>query len=358
MSIDQSTLTRLAGKGAYARGVDLYEDGAVLSINAKTNAKGSQISAEVQGTHRYYVRLQITDQILDGHCDCPASENFDFCKHCVAAALSYSDKIAQKGELKNAPDIERIKAYIDQLPEQQLKDSLIQLIAEDNLLINKWALKADSAFGSIDPKQLKKQITKALPYRSYWEYAKVRKYFRDAENALEPILEVMSALDSQTVFSLATYMSERLNRLLEGMDDSGGYRFDLEVQIHEILTTSFKQLPWTAKKKSAFLIKAHQDRMDIGIFPHIPTDFLDSGDTEVSKLFYQEIEKQWNALPNLNPQSAWEDEGIYHDLLSLLLKPNGLPCGITREIELRAKMAIDTRDYLALVKLNLSRNTN
>ncbi len=349
MNINKALLIRLAGEGAYQRGVKVYKNGAVLSISEKTG----HIFAKVKGTEIYQVKLQITDKILDGRCDCLASDNVAFCKHCVATTLAYQDQQTEPSEPKNAGTFDRIQAYINQLPDQEIKHALFQLINNDDVLTKKWQLKAEHASGTIDIKQLKKQITKALPYRSIWEYAKVRNYFSNAETMLEPIFDIFSALDAEEVFSLTQYMSHRLNKLLERLDDSGGYRLSLEYQINNNLATSFKKLSWSADKKSQFLLQAlmNDDRM---VYPVIPEDFLDDSTSEVNELFYQNIQDKWDALPNLHSGASYDEQRPYNFLLYILLHQDKAEKNIPLEIALKTKMAIEVRDFIELAELNLA----
>lgn len=354
MQINKSLLIRLAGEGAYQRGVGVYKSNAVLSIKEKAG----HIFAKVEGSEVYQVKLTITNQVFDGSCDCPASENFDFCKHCVATALAYKDMQADKIELENSDPLDRIQAYINQLSEQDTKTALLQLIGDDELLTNKWQLKADNASGSINIKQLKKQITKALPYRTYWEYDKVRHYFTNAEAALDPIFEILSDLDAEDAFLLAQYISQRLNKLLEKMDDSGGYRFSLEHQINETLTTAFKKLPWSANKKSQFLLAALVNEDEYMLYPEIPEDFLDSSTPEVSALFYKAIQDKWDALPNLHYGADYKEKRPYNNLLYILSNQADIEESIEKKITLKAKVAINVHDFIELAELNLAQEQN
>jgi len=350
MLINKNMLIRLAGEGAYQRGLALYNSGAVLSIKEKAG----YVFANVKGTESYQVKLQITDKVLDGSCDCPASANFDFCKHCVATTLAYQNKQVEQSKLQDSDPLDRVKAYVNQLPEQEAKDALIQLIGDDNLLTTKWQLKADNASGSIDIKQLKKQITKALPYRNLWEYAKVRAYFTHAEALLDPIFDIFTELDAEDVFSLTQYMSQRLNKLLERLDDSGGYRFGLENQINNTLTKTFKQLPWSANKKAQFLLQAQTNEDIEMVYPDIPGDFLDDTTQDVNTLFYQAIQDKWNALPDLPSGASYKEKSPYNNLLYILLHQPGVEQNTAKKIELKAKVAIDVRDFIELAELNLA----
>lgn len=84
LTISNDYLIRLAGKPAFNRGMGYFKGGNVLELKQK----GSMITAEVEGSEIYLVTLKWTSCQLDGACDCPASEGFDFCKHCVAVALT------------------------------------------------------------------------------------------------------------------------------------------------------------------------------------------------------------------------------------------------------------------------------
>ena len=82
----------LAGAGPYARGTSYFEDGRVTNLVAHRG----RITDTVEGTHPYHVELRATPRLLEGSCNCPASEGFEFCKHCVAVALAFQ---ANKREL-------------------------------------------------------------------------------------------------------------------------------------------------------------------------------------------------------------------------------------------------------------------
>ena len=93
LEISNELLIRLAGKPAFNRGMDYFKGGHVLGFRHK----GNRVTADVEGTEIYRVTLKWTARQLDGACDCPASEGFDFCKHCVAVALTLRETQADQG---------------------------------------------------------------------------------------------------------------------------------------------------------------------------------------------------------------------------------------------------------------------
>ena len=116
--ISNDYLIRLAGKPAFNRGLDYFKGGHVLEFKQK----GSQVTAEVEGSEIYLVRLKWTNNQLDGACNCPASEGFDFCKHCVAVALSLRETQAEQDELAQGGAENRIKAYLLKHDKHKLAD--------------------------------------------------------------------------------------------------------------------------------------------------------------------------------------------------------------------------------------------
>ncbi|MCG6938974.1 MAG: SWIM zinc finger family protein, partial [Gammaproteobacteria bacterium] len=108
LPVSNEHLIRLAGKPAFNRGVDYFKSGNVL----KLKQKGNVVTAEVAGTEVYRVKLKWTSSQLDGACNCPASDGFDFCKHCVAVALVLQQTQAEQDQLIKGGAEDRIRAYL------------------------------------------------------------------------------------------------------------------------------------------------------------------------------------------------------------------------------------------------------
>ena len=77
-------LRRLAGETTYARGAAYAKEGRVRLLSIGPTA----VRAEVTGSELYAVVLQGTDDDIWGDCDCPAYDDYGFCKHLVAVALA------------------------------------------------------------------------------------------------------------------------------------------------------------------------------------------------------------------------------------------------------------------------------
>lgn len=82
---DEEGLRQLAGAKSYERGEGYYEQGAVRSL--VTHA--GKLAARVEGTEDYTVVLWLERDVIRFKCSCPMGDMGEFCKHCVATALTF-----------------------------------------------------------------------------------------------------------------------------------------------------------------------------------------------------------------------------------------------------------------------------
>ncbi|MBI5198138.1 MAG: SWIM zinc finger family protein, partial [Nitrospirae bacterium] len=86
--LDRHALSRAAGARSFERGEDYFAGGQVGSL---TEYRGT-ITAKVQGTRPYRVKLWAEDGEVRHSCTCPVGQDGDFCKHCVAVGLAWLDQ--------------------------------------------------------------------------------------------------------------------------------------------------------------------------------------------------------------------------------------------------------------------------
>lgn len=87
---DEKGLRALAGAKSYERGEGYYEQGAVRSLVSHAG----KLAARVEGTEDYTVVLWLESKLLRYSCSCPMGDMGEFCKHCVATALTYVEVIS------------------------------------------------------------------------------------------------------------------------------------------------------------------------------------------------------------------------------------------------------------------------
>ncbi|MEH6578867.1 MAG: hypothetical protein V7731_17535 [Amphritea sp.] len=349
VEISDQQLISLAGKGAFSRGKDYFQQGLVNSWQKK----GDVITADVEGSELYRVTLIHNSRRFEGSCDCPASEGFDFCKHCVAVAMVYRQEFNQQVQLMDGNAEQRIQAYLNKFDKQGLAEQLLAIIVSDNSLKQQWSIKADIALNKIDVKALKKRITAAIPFnRSLYRYAQVRSYFSKVEPIVDLLEGQLPQLDNEKALNLVDYALQRLSRALETIDDSGGFRLEVEEQLQRMHYSLLENLAWDKPKLVEYLLAidtAPYSDMYSGV-PNAYTELL--GD-EGMTLIYEDYQRQWDALPPLPEGAGWEDKSAYRHLQYLLQKKAEDKGDGAAVIALLKKTATDESDFLELCKLCL-----
>lgn len=347
-AITDNLLEKLAGPGAFKRGKAYYEQGHV----AEFKRRGRTITALVEGTETWRVTLRHTAAVFEGSCDCPASENFDFCKHCVATAMAYRDELEQQDQLKKSSGKDRLPAYLLTWEKQALVDLTLELLACDRPRLNALRVQADIAAGSFDDKAIKKQITAAIPYnRHLFRYAQVRNYFQSVESVLETLAPQLKTLSPDKALQLIDYAMARIERALETIDDSGGFRFPAVALLTSLHLETLQRSDMSPERLAGYLYGLYTEPV-IDLYPAIPDDYAEVLGTEGRKQFIAIIRREWDKLPPL-ASDDWDQKFAYWRLQQPLLKEAELTDDIEARIALKIKTATGFRDYLELSALCL-----
>ncbi|MBT8125984.1 MAG: hypothetical protein KJP15_00760 [Gammaproteobacteria bacterium] len=349
LPISNELLLRLAGKPAFNRGMDYFQGGRVRGLRQHRN----KITAEVEGTETYQVTLKWTSKQLDGACDCPASEGFDFCKHCVAVALTLRETQAQQDQLMKGGPENRIKAYLLKQDKDKLATWLLELIESDRALSQQWSLRADRALGVLDAKALKKNITAAIPYnRNLYRYNQVRSYFAQVETILEQLCDLTDQLPAADTLKLVDYALQRIWRALDTIDDSGGFRYGSVELLQTTHIQACQRLDWPKQKLAEYLLEIAFDNAS-DLYPEIPLSYTNAlGDSGLA-LFYDAVQAKWDALPALKQGAGFDQKCPYFRLEHMLEQRARLDNDISTLIKLKQKTATNLRDYQELAELCL-----
>ncbi len=353
-SISHKTLLNLAGDAAYKRGEAYYYEGRVGDLRIK----GNTITADVTGTEVYRVTLKHTASVFEGSCDCPASEGFDFCKHCVAAALVYLEQRQTREALYDSKAGDLLKNYLSSLDKSELVKELEELIEDDKLLREKWTLKAQAAAGKLDHKAFKKSITRAIPVnRHLYGYPEVRHYFAGVEQVVEKLAGTAAQLDPEQLLTLIDYALQRIGKALETVDDSGGFRYPALETLGECHVQTLARVTWPPEKMAAYLLKIYFSP-DYDFYPEIPGAYLSVLSDKVLESFNAELQAEWDKLPPLQPVKSradvdWDTKWKYLRIQGPLLAAAKAKQGLDTQIKLLVKTATSSNDYNELSKLCL-----
>lgn len=293
MSDLSSLALRLAGQNAYEKGISLQKQGAVDKLVVDL----PKIIATVQGTITYEVELTLVSDTIEGSCNCPASEGFDFCKHCVAALISYDEQCKAFDKIKEGDPSTRLKAYLDLLSEREIKDAFYKQLLQSSELFEYWLLLADLKSQKISSIDLKKYVTKALPLKDIWKHDKVRDYFSNASKALMRLFNAVETIDVESQLQFCEFTLARYDKILERIDDSGGHRFGVFTLLEKKHADTFRRLNRGSKEKAEYLMALYDAPYNHIEFTGLPAKYIGEEDKDVESVFYMLLK-------------AWVDEQI------------------------------------------------
>ncbi|WP_022941218.1 SWIM zinc finger family protein [Psychromonas hadalis] len=350
---------------SYQLGVSLYHAGKVSQLSL-TKDKATAI---VSGQYDYKVSLINTEhkteakqgETLQASCDCPAADYQDICKHAIALALrvesSAKEQLGEISDNETALQISaqaQLKSWFKQKSSEQLTDIIMAYIADSEHEFDKWQLAMLNEDHALNATELGKLITKALPKKQVWEWNEVRGYFSDAQEMFEVIFPAIEKCTIEKQWQLILKALQRLNKVLEQIDDSGGFRFDIEGLLNEKLTTLFNQQLWSDEKKAQWIFE-HFQVFKYDIFPAVPDDFeLQAG---VNKRFLNlcktEAEKRVQAGLDL---SNWDNKWTFKHLTQPLIEQAEQAQDWQEQCRLMTMSAFDHADYLKMGDVCLQHN--
>lgn len=124
--ITPGRLLAMAREVTYARGAEYVRDGRVHDLAIVDGI----LTARVDGTETYRVRLFKQGEGLEFDCTCPVGNELRFCKHCVAAGLAWliaqGEPVAEAApKLGEDDSLDRIRAFLEEMDAPALRDLLL-----------------------------------------------------------------------------------------------------------------------------------------------------------------------------------------------------------------------------------------
>ena len=351
MGISDDELLDLAGPGAFERGYEYFRNGHVGDLDIR----GGQTLALVSGTDLYRVQLLHDGTRLDGSCNCPASDGIVFCKHCVATALELRDQLAESA-LTTAECVNDgiLKAYLSEQDPETLVSYLVQLLPKERSLYERLGRQAMLAANCLNAKELKKSITQVTPLQDIFEWGRVSAYFRRLEATLQGIVEIADQLPADILLETAVHGISRLNKALERIDDSGGYREYSQALLRELHCNALRHVDWTPERRAKHVLKhALSDPWDQ--YEATPMDYAQAlGDAGLNA-FYAAVEARFAALSAPPMNASFDDRLPYLRLRNYLMMRAREQDDIDEMIRLEKLTAATDIDFDNIARLYLKK---
>lgn len=341
-------LRKLAGDTVYQRGQNYYNEGRVGELTIR----GSQITTYVNGAEPYRVTLNHTAKIFDGSCDCPASDQFDFCKHCVAAGLSYYYQTQTNVELaESSPSQDKLLPFLQTLTKPELASELHRLIRNDPNLLDQWLLRIEIASDNLSVADIRKRITKAIPYKpsGLWRYREVASYFDQCEQALHILETPVLSMDGPSIAKLCCYALQRLEKTLESVDDSSGYRQSVERRLRHWFETALGSDNWSENQKSELITSMILDTKFTYDLLNLPEGACTQLGQAELEFIYRALAKNLQSLTIPGNKDSSDERSHYFHIQALLLARAKAQNDIETELEILVAAAVDTQQSIKLV---------
>ena len=215
-----AALRDAAGPAVFARGEAYHREGRVALLAVEPH----EARARVSGSQVYSATLAGAGAAFEGECDCPAFEEYGFCKHLVATALAVNS--ASPGELGAIDDVaQRIRAHLTGLSPAALVDRLMAVAEHDEDLWRQLDLEAaiDTADDDTILARLREAIDQATDNDDFVDFRAARSW----ADGLEKILDQIEALIHAGRAALVQIALDDFFKLTEAasveVDDSSGH---------------------------------------------------------------------------------------------------------------------------------------
>lgn len=210
-------LKKLAGERSFARGLDYFHGGVVERLRIHSD----RITAQVEGSDTYTVKLWRNGSDLDYDCTCPIGQDGEFCKHLVATGLTWLAQGTMEKESPDSREMIAVRGFLEAADRQTLVDLLMEQAALNEELAGELLLAAQRS-GKVDPRALKETIRDTLRDGGFIDYRSMPAFAIRAQKVPELLSVQLQHGDPDVTTDLAQYAALRALKVLEQADDSDG----------------------------------------------------------------------------------------------------------------------------------------
>lgn len=300
-------MRKLAGAVYYARGKEYFEQGLVDSIDENDD----EITACVEGTYEYEVRFWEEGGELCYECSCPVGQDYDFCKHCVAAGLAVLAQDAS--EKQNALRKQRspanvIRNYLETLEPEALTGIIADACKHDKRLREKLLLAARGRGNTHTAvRAWKDALNRATVTRGYVDYHEMGSFAAGIHQVLDALTGWIDGGRAAQAVDLAEYAASKVEKLLEECDDSNGELGELLGSIGELHLAACRKAHPDPVELAGRLLN-HELHDDLDTFYHAAERYADVLGERGLAEYRRLAEIEWKKIPALLPgdKRAWE----------------------------------------------------
>lgn len=345
--ISPSVLHSLAGSQAFQLGQTYFEDGAVHKLSITEDA----VRASVEGTVTYRVVLRAEDDELSSSCSCPRAGDGYFCKHCVAVGLAC---LASTGELsgkteKSRDPWETIQSYLQGRDSSMLIALLLDAARRDERLYRSLLQKAErGAQGADLAAILRKSIDAATHTNGFVAWHEVGEWLSALDDVVDSLAELLQPATSSLLVELLEYAVERVEHMLEEVDDSGGGMGEIVMRIGELHLAACRMAGPDPVQLAGRLFKLEMT-LPFGICDFDPGTYADVLGTQGLDRYRELALAKWNTVEPRHAEVADRDDRFaITRIMERLAEASG---DIAQLVEIKSRNLSSAYHYLSIAEL-------
>jgi uncharacterized Zn finger protein len=340
--VSKGAVRKLTDAKSFERGEKYFAAGQVRRLTVD----GTTVTASVDGTRVYRVRLDVTSTGLRGRCSCPYGAEGVFCKHCVAASLAWLEQGGEVGKPRSKPlSDKRLRLFLRGCDQEWLIDQLMAAAKSDKVLRARLAAAAghEQAF---DDSDVRERLERAIDIPDFVDYAGAYGYFVHVGEALDDVERLVDGGFPDAAITLAEYALDLLESSAERVDDSDGGLSEAITRAQEIhLAACAAGAPDPVALAERLVTRALSS--DHEVFLDAVSEYGEVlGATGLAQ--YRElVEQAWRELPPKKRNAYYDDRFVITHLMEGLAESTGGADGL---VELLAKDVAGAYDVLRIAE--------
>lgn len=330
----REVLRELAGARSFGRGEDYFESGCV----GRLAEYEGRVTASVQGTEKYVVKLWGENEQLLFDCTCPVGDGGSFCKHCVAVGLvwlanrAHPDhaKASRNRNEKRPLTMDAVRAHLEGLGQEALIEMLMERALADEgfreqLFIRLASWNATNQSGPLDIGPFLDAIDCAVD-AGYVAYREVHSYARGIRAAVDPVENLIEHGYAAEALPVVEHALDAVERALSQVDDSDGYVGGILEHVADLHLAACKEAKPDGEKLAEWLFRREMDD-GYGSFRGSVAEYAPILGKRGLARYRALAEEAWSRLPAVNPGQkdplSWSERYPITAIMESLARASG-----------------------------------
>jgi uncharacterized Zn finger protein len=288
---------KLAGAASFSAGEDYAAAGTVRM----TAQDPMTVSAKVQGTHRYDVRLGDDKGDLSYECSCPMGEQGNFCKHCVAVAAEVGGWGLRSSRSQPAVTMKDVRDHLTSWTKQQLVSLIVRQAEEDDQLRNRLLMQvAGQRPGGPDVETFKAALRDAIEPEGFIPWRESYDWYHGVESAMGPVEGLLAEGQADAVIEICEDGLACLDAAGGAIDDSDGHIGTLAHRLGELHLLACQQPRPNPVQLGRRLVELELGSDHEAFYDSVDR-YADVLGKEGLAAYREALESRWSAVPPLGP---------------------------------------------------------